>query len=102
MTGIVNSLRDIYTRADRVVYLDGLLLRLHSRSMIDLAVNLCLSRWIRRLWPFTETKQVLLKTFDLDAILQFLYQIDTNKDHRYFPILTRLAPLRPSPPGYRY
>ena len=108
-TGVVNSLRNIYTRADRVVCLDGLLLRLHSGSMIDVAVILCLGWWIRRLWPFTETtlaKQVLLKTedsfFDLDAILLFLYQTISNDDHRYFPIFLRLAPLRPTPPGYRY
>lgn len=48
-TGVINSLRKIYTRADRVVCLDGLLLRLHTGSMIDVAIVLCLGRWIERL-----------------------------------------------------
>ncbi len=43
-TGIVNSLHDIYTRPDRVVCLDVLLLCLYSASMIDVAVFLYLSR----------------------------------------------------------
>ena len=34
--------------------------------------------------------------------LQFLYQIVSNENHPYFPILTRLAPLRPSPLWYQY
>lgn len=106
-TGVINSLNNIYTRADKVVCLDSLLLRLHSGGMIDVAVILCLSRWITRLWPFTETKiakRLVLRTedstFDLDDILKFLYEVVNNEDHRYFPILARLVPLRPVPWGH--
>ena len=108
-TGVLNSSRNIYTRADKVVCLDGLLLRLRSGGMIDVAVVLCLGKWMHRLWPFTETwlaKQVLLKTedsfFDLDAILEFLYKSISHDNHRYFPIFDRLASLRPVPPGQRF
>ena len=101
-TGVINSLRNIYSRADKVVCLDGLLLRLRSGGMIDVAIVLCLGRWIQRLWPFTEArlaKQVLLKTedssFDLDAIIAFLHQTINNENHRYWPMFARLAPLRP-------
>ncbi|CAF9937082.1 MAG: hypothetical protein HETSPECPRED_010546 [Heterodermia speciosa] len=107
-TGVINSLNNIYTHADKVVCLDSLLLRLHSGGMIDVAVILCLSRWLTRLWPFAETKlakRVILKTedsaFDLDEILSFLYDVVNNDDHRYFPIIARLVPLRPVPPGHR-
>ena len=107
-TGVINSLNNIYTRADKVVCLDSLLLRLHSGGMIDVAVILCLSRWLTRLWPFAETKlakRVVLKTedstFDLDDILTFLYDVVNNDDHRYFPIFSRLVPLRPVPLGHR-
>lgn len=107
-TGVINSLNNIYTRAEKVVCLDSLLLRLHSGGMIDVAVMLCLSRWLTRLWPFAETKlakRVVLKTedstFDLDDILSFLYDVVNNDDHRYFPIFTRLVPLRPVPSGHR-
>jgi len=108
-TGVINSLRNIYTRADKVVCLDGLLLRLHSGGMIDVAVVLCLGRWIQRLWPFTETKlakRVILKTedssFDLDTIIDLLFKTINNEDHRYFPLFIRLRPLRPVPPGQEH
>ena len=107
-TGVINSLHNIYTKADKVVCLDGLLLRLHTGSMMDVAVILCLGRWILRLWPFTETKlakRVVLKTedssFDLDTILEFLYKTIHNEDHRYFVIFNLLAPLRPVPIGQK-
>jgi hypothetical protein len=99
---ITNRLRGVYERADRVVVLDTLLLRLHTGSMIDVAVILALSRWMTRLWCFTESrlaKSVVLKTadaaFDLDELLDFLYQTINNEDHRYFPLVLRLASLRP-------
>ena len=108
-TGVINSLRNVYTRADKVVCLDGLLLRLHSGGMIDVAVILCLGRWIARVWPFTETKlarRVILKTedsaFELDEILTFLYETVNNEDHRYSNILKRLYPLRPTPAGHQH
>ena len=108
-TGVINSLRNVYVRADKVVCLDGLLLRLHSGGMIDVAIILCLGRWIARVWPFAEVKlakRVMLKTedssFDLDDIVGLLYDMVSNQDHRYFPLLARLAPLRPVPPGHKY
>ncbi|KAK3169918.1 hypothetical protein OEA41_009302 [Lepraria neglecta] len=107
-TGVINSLRKIYTRADKVVCLDSLLMRTRTGGMIDVAVMLALSRWIQRLWPFTEAKlakRVVLKTedssFDLDAIIKFLFETINNQDHRYFPLILRLIPLRPMPPGQR-
>lgn len=107
-TGVINSLRNIYTLADKVVILDSLLLRLRSGSMIDAAVILCLGLWSRRLWPFTEirlAKRVILKTedssFDLDSILDFLYKDVGNQDHRYFNLFNRLMYLRPVPAGQR-
>ena len=106
-TGVINSLRNIYMRADKVVCLDSLLLRLHSGGMVDVAVTLCLGRWIGRLWPFTEAKlakRIVLRTedstFNLDHIIRFLYETVINDDSRYYAILTRLAPLRATPPKH--
>jgi hypothetical protein len=55
-----------------------------------------------RLWCFTEArlaKRVILKTagatFDLDEILDLLYRTVNNEERRYFPLLNRLAHLRP-------
>lgn len=43
---IINRLRGVYERADQVIVLGSLLLRLHTGSMINVAVILALSRWI--------------------------------------------------------
>ncbi|KAL9013697.1 MAG: hypothetical protein Q9173_001614 [Seirophora scorigena] len=106
--GVINGLHAVYRRADKVVCLDSLLLRLQSGSMVDVAVILSLGRWINRLWPFTETKlakRVVLKTedatFDLDEIITFFYETVNNEDHRYFHLFARLAPMRPVPSGFR-
>lgn len=44
--GVINYLRNIYTKSDKGVVLDTLLLRLNTRSPIDIAVTLCLSFWM--------------------------------------------------------
>lgn len=99
--GVVNSLHAIYTKADKIVVLDTLLLRLSTRSPVDVAVVLCLSFWMTRLWTFTEAKlarKVVLRTrdysFDLDAVIELLGKHTLNDEHRYYALLRRLWPLR--------
>lgn len=89
---VINTLKGVYERADQVIVLDSLLLRLHTGSMVDVAVILALSRWMTRLWCFTESrlaKSVVLKTADaswsLDELLNFLYETVTDEEHRYSP-----------------
>ncbi|CZR58591.1 uncharacterized protein PAC_08483 [Phialocephala subalpina] len=99
--GIINNLRLIYMKADKVVVIDTLLLRLGTRSPVDVAAVLCLSFWVTRLWTFTETrlaKKVAIKTrdwmFDLDEILEFLARTCINDEHRYYRLFLRLVHLR--------
>ena len=89
---IINRYRGVYERADQVIVLDGLLLRLHTGSMIDVAVILALSRWMSRLWCFMESwlaRSVVLKTadaaFDFDELLDLLFKTVNNEEHRYSP-----------------
>ena len=107
-TSVINCFRQILLGADRVICLDSLLMRTRTSSMIDVAVMLSLSRWINRLWTFTEAKLakcVKIKTqdsmFDLDEILAYLYDTVFTDEHRYFPLLARFQPLRSTPPGHR-
>jgi hypothetical protein len=99
--GVINSLQLIYTKADKIVVIDTLLLRLRTRSPVDIAAILCLSLWITRLWTFTETrlaKKIVFKTrdweFDLDEILEFLVRTVSNDQDRYYSIARRLVHLR--------
>ena len=105
-TGVINSLRQVYMQADKILILDSLLLRLQTGSLIDAAIVLTLGRWITRLWTYTEVrlaKKVLLRTgdsaFDLDEIILYISRAINNTDHRYHPLLSRLTPLRPTAPG---
>ena len=102
---IINNLHTIYTRAEKVVIVDSALMRLNTSSLVDAAVVLSLGYWMTRLWPMTEcwlASKVLLKTedqsFDLDVIIDYLARTINNDQHRYFPLLSRLTPLRPTPP----
>lgn len=54
--GVINCLRSIYTRADKVVVIDTLLLRLSTRSPVEVAVVVCLGFWITRLWMYTQAR----------------------------------------------
>jgi hypothetical protein len=86
--GVINSLHSIFTRADKIVVIDTTLLRLSTRSPVDVAAVLCLSFWVTRLWTFTEArlaKKVVIKTrdwnFDLDEILEYLVREAINDEH---------------------
>ena len=102
---IINSLNTIYCRADKLMIIDSSLLRLKTSSLVDAAYVLTMGYWMTRLWPMTESwlaRKVLLKTedqsFDLDVIIDYLARMINNDQHRYYPLLARLSPLRPTPP----
>lgn len=99
--GVINCFRSIVTRADCVVVLDSVLLRLRSCSPVDIAVALCLGEWMARLWTYVEArlaKKVVLKTrdasFDLDTVIEFFGRTVLNEEDRYYNLLRRLWPLR--------
>ena len=102
-TACMNNLRRIYINADCAVVLDTTLLRLQTESLLDVAVVLPLSRWMSRLWSFTEgflvqtvKIQTANKAFDLDEIIDFLDGIISNDRHRYYRIFRRLMQSRPT------
>lgn len=102
---IINNLHTVYSQADKVVIIDSALLRLKTSSLVDAAYVLTMGYWMTRLWPMTEcrlARKVLLKTedqsFDLDVIIDYLARMITNDQHRYYHLLGRLMPLRPTPP----
>ena len=102
---IINNLHTVYSQADKVIIIDSALLRLKTSSLVDAAYVLTMGYWMTRLWPMTEcrlARKVLLKTedqsFDLDVIIDYLARMINNDRHRYYHLLGRLMPLRPTPP----
>lgn len=55
-TNIINSLAAVYERADAVIIVDALVVRLQSDDIVDVAVALTLGKWMTRLWTFQEVK----------------------------------------------
>ncbi|KIN07092.1 hypothetical protein OIDMADRAFT_174120 [Oidiodendron maius Zn] len=99
--GVINTLNSIYTKANKVVVIDSLLLRLSSRSPVDVGAILCLGAWMSRLWTYTEArlaKKVILKTkdssFNLDQVIEFFGRAVRNDTDRYYGLVQRLWPLR--------
>jgi hypothetical protein len=99
--GVINCFRDIVSNADHVVVLDSLLMRLRTRSPVDVAIVLCLSAWLSRMWTYVEAwlaKKVILKTmdssFDLNKVIAFLGEEVLNEEDRYYGLLRRLWSLR--------
>ncbi|KAK2044859.1 hypothetical protein LZ31DRAFT_553836 [Colletotrichum somersetense] len=102
---IINSLESVYRRADKVVVLDSLALQLSTGSPIDVAVILCLGRWVRRMWTVAESRlghKVWIKTangaIDLDEIILLLEEeVMGSRHHRYSGLLKTLSAMRRTP-----
>lgn len=64
-TDVINTLALVYERAEAVIVLDAILLRLHSMDPVDIAMALCCGKWRTRIWTYQEAKlatKVLLLT----------------------------------------
>ncbi|CCF45944.1 hypothetical protein CH063_14857 [Colletotrichum higginsianum] len=104
--GVINNLNGIYRRADRVVVLDSLALQLKTGSLVDVAVVLCLGRWVTRMWTLAEARlgrRVLVKTedgeVDLDDVIDLLEGEVLDPDHRYAGLARTLSTKRGETPS---
>ncbi|GKT84378.1 monocarboxylate transporter [Colletotrichum tofieldiae] len=108
--GVINNLNSIYQNADKVVVLDSLALQLKTGSLVDVAVILCLGRWMTRMWTLTEARlgrRVLIKTEDgeanLDEVIGLLEGEALDPGHRYAGLARTLSAKRgATPPSARY
>ncbi|KAK2010952.1 monocarboxylate transporter [Colletotrichum eremochloae] len=108
--GVINNLNSIYRNADKVVVLDSLALQLKTGSLVDVAVVVCLGRWITRMWTLAEARlgrRVLIKTedgeADLDEVIALLEGDVLGSVPRYADLAKTLSAKRGSiPPRARY
>ncbi|MCJ1243058.1 hypothetical protein MMC30_000254 [Trapelia coarctata] len=54
--GVINCLASIYRRADAVIVLDAMVMRLQSKDPIDVAVSIVCGKWMTRVWTYQEAK----------------------------------------------
>ncbi|KAK2029154.1 monocarboxylate transporter [Colletotrichum zoysiae] len=108
--GVINNLNNIYRNADKVVVLDSLALQLKTGSLVDVAVVLCLGRWVTRMWTLAEARlgrRVLIKTedgeADLDEVIALLEGDVLGSVPRYAGLANTLLAKRGTiPPRARY
>ncbi|KAK1983983.1 monocarboxylate transporter [Colletotrichum cereale] len=108
--GVINNLNSIYRNADKVVVLDSLALQLKTGSLVDVAVVLCLGRWVTRMWTLAEARlgrKVLIKTedgvADLDEVIALLEGDVLDSDPRYAGLAQTLSAKRgATPPQAKY
>jgi hypothetical protein len=53
---VINTLPDVYSKAEAVIVLDALLLQMHTESPIDVAVGLVCGAWTKRVWTYQEIR----------------------------------------------
>ena len=53
---LINSMPQIYGRAEAVLIFDALVLQLHSKDVLDVAVALACGKWATRVWTYQEIK----------------------------------------------
>lgn len=90
-TDIINTMPQVYSRADAVILVDTMVLQLHARNHVGVAVALACGKWATSVWTFQEIKlasraQILTATSSLDygsvvATIETLQEQDHSKYH---------------------
>ena len=95
---IINTLPQIYSRADAVIIVDALLLQLHSRIPADIAVSVACGQWATRIWTFQEIKlasRALILTatdsYDYKMIVSNLKTLEDQDYPRYHWLWLHMA-----------
>ena len=95
---IINNLPQIYARADAVIIIDALVLQLHPKSPLDVAVALLCGQWITRVWTFQEVKLadnalVLTATanYSFSRLVSVVKDLEEKDNDRFHTMWQRLA-----------
>ena len=86
-TDIINTMPQVYSRADAVIIIDAMVLQLHARNHVDVAVALACGKWATRVWTFQEIKlasraQILTANsyFDFGSVVNSIKKLQ-EQDH---------------------
>ncbi|MDI1488197.1 MAG: hypothetical protein OHK93_007471 [Ramalina farinacea] len=89
-TDIINTMPQVYSRADAVIVIDAMVLQLHARNHIDVAVALACGKWATRVWTFQEIKlasraQILTATscFDFGSTVNAIEKLRVQDHLKY-------------------
>ncbi len=95
---IINNLPNIYARADAVIVIDALVLQLHPKDPVDVAVALACGKWATRVWTFQEIKlasRAIIITgtgnYDYKALVSHVKSLEAQDYTRYHRLWLRLG-----------
>lgn len=87
---MINQLPLVYSRADAVIIIDALVLQLHPKEPLDVAVALSCGKWASRVWTFQEIKlasRALILTatgsYDFEELVSVLKRLEVEDHNRF-------------------
>jgi len=94
----INQLPNIYSRADAVIIIDALVLQLHPKEPLDVAVVLACGKWVTRVWTFQEIKLAnralvvtATGTYDYKELVSVIKSLEDQDYKRYHWLWLRLG-----------
>ena len=95
---VINNMPQIYSRADAVIIIDAMLLQLHSKEPLDVALGLACGNWATRVWTYQEIKlanRALVLTasgaHDYKMIVDHLQILEDQNYERYHQLWLHIA-----------
>ncbi|KAM3087015.1 hypothetical protein ACMFMG_001124 [Clarireedia jacksonii] len=80
---VINTLPDVYAKAEAVIVLDALLLQMHTESPIDVAVGLVCGAWTKRVWTYQEIRLAKKALF---VTAEKIYSLDDIRSELNFRV----------------
>ena len=95
---MINNLPQIYSRADAVIIIDALVLQLHPKEPLDVAVVIACGKWATRVWTFQEIKlanRALVVTatgcYDFIELVALAKSLEDQDHDRFHKLYIRLG-----------
>lgn len=104
-TAIINTMPQVYSRADAVIVIDAMVLQLYDQSELDVAVGLCCGSWATRVWTYQEIKlashAIILtatRSYVYRSVVDTLKKLETQDEAKYHGLWLRIATMMKGKP----
>ena len=95
---LINKLPLIFQRADAVIVIDALVLQLHPKEPLDVAVVLACGKWATRVWTFQEIKLAsravvvtATRAYDFKELVDVVKSLEGQDFDRFHKLWLKLA-----------
>jgi len=98
MVALINSMPEVYGRAEAVLIFDATVLQLQSTDLLEVAVALVCGKWATRVWTYQEIKlanRAIVVTatggVEFSAMIAKLRSLSTREEERYYKLYVWMA-----------